>query len=756
MAQVMNLPPSNSESPSTAFEQLHPEVRRWIWDKGWTSLRDIQAAAINAVLSEPNDVLISAATAAGKTEAAFLPIISRLAETPGHGVRALYVGPLKALINDQFQRLEDLCERLEIPVTKWHGDASQALKRKVREKPEGIVLITPESLEALFVRRPESLPKMFGALEFVVIDELHVFLDSERGAQLASLLKRMDAETNCRPRRAGLSATIGDLGIAARWLRPDSPERVTRIESHTSPAPLQLQIRGVQEPSSRELEIEESEYTNAVPTVPTALESVAQHLFQTLRAKGNNLVFAGSRANTEALSDRLRVMCEEAAVPNEFFPHHGNLSRDMRETLEHRLKDSTLPTTAIATTTLELGIDVGSVESVAQVGAPASISSLRQRLGRSGRREGKAALMRIYAVESELTQHSSVFEQLRVETVQSIAAVRLLLARWIEPPSAPTLHLSTLLHQILSVILSRGGVPAQKAFEILGGPGPFAAVTQQLFVQLLRAMHDRDQKLIEQSPDGLLMLGALGERLTGSYDFYSVFVTYDEYQIASPDRTLGSLSVSNALGPEDFVIFAGQRWKVREVDDRAKKILVDPAPAGKVPKFDGEAAPLHDRLAAEIRSVYLDDDVPVYLDAAARTYLEEGRAAFRAFSLDKQSQLARDGRIYLFPWCGTRKLDTLRLCLRYCGFQVEQGRIALSLASKDGPDRLAAALHQLSAAPAPSDGIALLSETLRVAKYDYLLTDELLRAAFARDRVELSAISDLCRKVAIDLTVVTD
>src|ERR1700761_6959464 len=186
----MSLPPSKSESGGTRL--LDSRIERWIWDRGWQELRDIQEDAIRAVLETERDILISAATASGKTEAAFLPVLSRIAEHPYDGIRALYVGPLKALINDQFQRLEELCEQLEIPVTRWHGDAPAAAKKRARERPAGVLLITPESLEAIFMRRPEDLARMFAQTEFVVIDELHAFLDSERGIQLASQLKRLE------------------------------------------------------------------------------------------------------------------------------------------------------------------------------------------------------------------------------------------------------------------------------------------------------------------------------------------------------------------------------------------------------------------------------------------------------------------------------------------------------------------------------------------------------------------------------------
>jgi len=578
---------------------------------------------------------------------------------------------------------------------------------------------------------------MFQALAFVVIDELHAFLDSERGVQLASLLRRLDARTGRRARRIGLSATIGNLSLAAAWLNPGGPSAVHRIESHAISAPLQLQIRGAQEP------IDDENVPNAEQP-PQSSEQVAEHLFKIMRGKGNHLIFAGSRRNTEILSDKLRSMCAEAGVPNEFFPHHGNLSKETRESLESRLKEGVLPTTAVCTTTLELGIDIGSVESVAQVGAPASISSFRQRLGRSGRREGSASVVRIYVSEQKLDANSSLFSRLRVETVQAVAAVQLLLRRWVEPPQAGKLHFSTLLHQTLSVIAERGGVSAQAAFKLLGGTGPFVGTSPALFADLLRAMSSREDKLVEQAPDGTLMLGKLGERLTSNYDFYSVFVTYDEYTIVTESKTLGTLSVTNALGPGDYLIFGGQRWQVREIDDKSKRVLVDPAPAGRVPKFDGEAAPLHDELLAEMRKVYLSSDEPAFLNAAAKDYLAEGRNEFRSLELDKRSTALLNQRIHLLPWVGTQKLDTLRLALRYCGLQVEQSRIAVSVAADSGTI-LQGALQQLAVSAPSPDALALMSETLRSAKYDYLLSDELLRFQFSKNRLDFEALAAACK-----------
>jgi ATP-dependent Lhr-like helicase len=556
-----NLQASGSDQPFAAFERLHPEIRRWIYHKGWSELRDVQARAIDTILDKADDVVISAATAAGKTEAAFLPILTEIADDCSGGFRVMYVGPLKALINDQFYRLDDLCASLRVPVAKWHGDVSMSIKRRAREKPEGILLITPESLEALFMRRPERIAQMFSRLSFIIVDELHSFLSTERGVHLASLLKRLDRRLGRSPRRIGLSATIGDLTLAAEWLRPANPASVQIINVSGVQTDLRLQIRGITMPPRRipAPAAKKTPETAAEPPENVALLQISDHLYEVMRAKGNHLVFAARRRDVEILSDKLRSSCESQGVPNEFFPHHGSLSREFRETLESRLKEGSLPTTAIATSTLELGVDIGAIESVAQISPPRSISALRQRLGRSGRRAGKPAILRMYAIESELDGRSSLTDRLRAETVLGVATVALLLQRWIEPPSPLTQHLSTLLHQVLALIVERGGISPKDAYDLLSGPGPFASIDIETFKGLLRGMRATDPPLLEQAQDGTLMLGPLGERLTDSHEFFAVFKAPEEYRIVCNGRTLGSISIENAFGPGDYVIFSGRR-----------------------------------------------------------------------------------------------------------------------------------------------------------------------------------------------------
>ena len=734
----MNSPPSNSE-PIDPFLRLHSEIQRWIYDKDWNELRDIQARAIDAVLSGDRDLILAAATASGKTEAAFLPVLTAVADRTQPGFAILYVSPLKALINDQFRRLEDLCERLELPVTKWHGDASVAAKAKALKTPRGVVLITPESIEALFVRRGAETGRLFGNLAFIVIDEVHAFLGSDRGTHLASLLNRTEARAGRPIRKIGLSATIGDFSAAQAFLRPNTPDAVDVLEDKSGQAELRLQIRAVREPPVNPLKADTDDEAET-----TALSQVADHLFGVLRGS-NNLVFAPSRKLVETLADKLRARSDKNRLPNEFFPHHGSLSKRLREELEARLQSGNLPTTAVATTTLELGIDIGGVKSVAQIGAPASIASMRQRLGRSGRRAGEPSIFRIYVTERDERDGLDPFNALRPELVQAISAVHLLIAKWLEPADIGSADLSTLLHQIMAVIVEHGGIKAKPLFELLCGPGPFSRTTPDDFMRLLRNMAASEPPLIEQAPDGTLMLGPLGERLTDRYDFYAVFRTDEEYRIVTQGRTLGTIPIDQPLQPGDYLIFAGRRWLVASIDDRAKLITVEPAPAGRVPKFPpGEGPPLHDRLVAEMRAVYRDLGQPPYLDGVAAGLLVEGRAAYHDMALETKSILAVGDDLYLFLWRGTRARDAMAVALANADIRSHPHALGLLLPKCD-IDRFYETLEDLATEPPDLREIAENTETLIKRKYDPLISRDLLRDVLTRDWIDPESISAIAR-----------
>lgn len=719
---TMTLLPSSSDSSS--FDRLHPAIQAWIREQGWDELRDVQDKAIHIILDSKNDVLISASTAAGKTEAAFLPILTKVADMPKDGLSVLCVSPLKALINDQFRRLDILCERMEIDVVRWHGDAPQLAKARTLKAPSGVALITPESIEALFLRRPGDALRLFKNLRFIVIDELHAFLQGPRGLHLANLLARVETMAKVRPRRVGLSATIGDLAHAARWLRPAHPSLVDIIASDADTPELKLQIRGYVEPAGRdgldELEQDDGE--------PDALDRIADHAFNVLRGN-NNLVFGGSRRTVEALADRLRRRSESANVPNEFFPHHGSLAKSLREELELRLKDGNLPTTAVATTTLELGIDIGSVKSVAIIGAPRSLGSLRQRVGRSGRRRGTPAVLRIYVKEPFVAPDSDPLDRLRLTTVRAVAATRLLIDRFIEPArSEPALY-SVLIHQILSHIVERGGARADVLYPDLSGAGPFGSVSMQDFVLLLRSMATSETGLIEQAPDGTIMLGPNGERMTAGHDFYAVFQSNEEWRLVAAGRLLGSIPISNMLAKGGLVAFAGQRWRIIDVDDRSKVLSVELHRSAKLPRFDKlSIEPIHDRLAETMRSVLADTDMPSYVDHKALELLLEGRRAFVELGLADRPFVVSGKDTHIMTWRGSEKNDVLAILLRSAGLECEAHDVGVSVEDAT-PSEITAILSNTQRFPSP-DELAQFVLDLRSAKYDQFVPEELLRRAW--------------------------
>ena len=632
---MTTLPSSDSEAQS-AFDRLHPNIQQWIWNHGWGELRPAQVQAVPPILEGHTDVILSAATASGKTEAAFLPICSALAFEPSTspGIEVLYLSPLKALINDQFDRLEDLFEQIDVPVHRWHGDVSGAHKQQVLRNPSGLVLMTPESLEALFVHRGTQIRPTFDALRYIVIDELHAFLGTERGAQLQSLLNRLELAVRRRIPRIALSATLGDMSAAGEFLRPGRGHLVRSVIAEDDQHALALQLRGYvsSEP--------ESGHANPADDRETLTQrAIAQDLFRVLRGS-DNLVFANARRDVEIYTDRLTQLSEEAHVPNQFFAHHGSLGKDLREHVEARLKDHSMPITAVCTSTLELGIDIGDVDSIAQVGSPPSVASLRQRVGRSGRR-GEPSKLRMYAAEDEITPKTQPPDALHARMVQSIAMVDLLLTRWYEPPEMSDLHLSTLIQQVLSIIAQQGGATAAGLFSVTCKDGPFRT-TEAQFTQLLRKL-GTDQ-LLTQAADGTLLLGTIGERIVNHFSFYAAFTTPDEWRLLSDGRQLGTMPINSPLAPGLLLIFAGRRWSIVGVDTAHKVVDLVPAPGGKAPRFHSSPIPVHDHVRKEMLSIYRSGSVPSYLDQQAADLLTEGRQNFVRYQLDRRRLLDAEAR----------------------------------------------------------------------------------------------------------------
>ena len=738
---MMNSRPSSSEQ-STGFGRLAEPVRRWIWRKGWNSLRDIQERAILTLLHDDRDVIITAATAGGKTEAAFLPLLSLVLEHPGTGgFDLVYVGPLRALINDQFERLEDLCDRAQLPVYPWHGDISQGVKSRARKNPRGVLLITPESLEALFLLRGLEIPALFKDTRAVIIDELHALLDNERGVHLRSLLTRLELAVGRRIRRVGLSATLGEMTLAREYLRPEASEAVMLLESKSEGQELKVQIRGYlqQRQHSRSGEVDEEE--------PSAQRAVVGHLFSKLRGS-RNLIFAGSRQSVEWYADALREMSEKARLPAEFFPHHASLSREHRIDLEKRLKTHTA-TTAICTSTLELGVDIGDIACVAQIGAPFSVASLRQRLGRSGRRSGQPAVLRMYAIETAPSADSHPLDRLHLGLVRSIAMVELLIEGWCEPPAQQALHLSTLIHQILSVIAERGGVNAKRLYTTLCEQGPFRRVDSHLFARLLRQLGSPDVALIEQAPDGALLLGRRGERLVEHYNFYAAFQTPDEYRIVADRKPLGTLPIIMIMTPGMTIVFSGRRWRIVEIHDEDKVIEVTADRGGRPPPFGGDSGLIHDRVVEKMMEVLSGRDLPAYINENVTRLLEDARAEFRRLDVVRRPICKMGERSCLIAtWAGTVKTASLALVLRAMGYTAEAHDGFLNVYHAADVQSVEATLEEIARSPTvDADSVLSGKENYMTEKFHpYLSTDLLLEDATS-SRIDLGALPEVARRV---------
>lgn len=716
----MNSHPSNFEKADGGdFGRLHETIRRWVWSKGWTSLRDAQEQAIKPILAGDRDVIIAAATASGKTEATFLPILTQIANSGEESSLAIYISPLKALINDQWGRLDELCQELNISVTPWHGDASASRKQKFFNRPRGVLLITPESLESMFVRRGSAIPRIFAELSYLVVDELHAFIGSDRGKQMQSLLSRIEAAAGRRIPRIGLSATLGDMDAAKRFLRSESGS-VDLIESRASGQSLGVQVRGYIIPARIGGETE---------APPVAEEAVADHLYKVLSGS-NNLIFPNSRSKVEFYTDALRRRCEHDNRPVEYWPHHGSLARDIREETERALKDGSRPATAICTNTLELGIDIGAVKSVAQIGAGPSVASLRQRLGRSGRRAGERAVLRAYAIENELTSKSSTSDKLREGLVQSIAMINLLLKGWFEPPNSSSLNLSTLVQQTLSVIAERGGATAKQLYESLVLKGAFAGLSVSEFTDLLRGLAAKE--LISQDATGLLLLGPVGERMVASYDFFAAFASGDEWQIENAGRVMGTLPITSPVFVSMRIIFGGRRWSIESIDEQGKTIVVVADKGGIPPRFDGGSINVHQIVRAEMRRVLDRSDPVTFLDEAATRLLEEARSNYAKLGLANTQVLQMGDSFELITWSGDDSNDALVMLLRGLGLSDIGNEGLIVSVGKCSLDSLVDKLSDISTLE-EKDLVSLLDDVhnMQRGKWDWALPDGLLKKSFS-------------------------
>ncbi|MBP5268353.1 MAG: DEAD/DEAH box helicase, partial [Ruminococcus sp.] len=585
------------------FDCYAPFVQDFIYRNNWESLRAIQAAAGDVIFNTDDNLLLTASTASGKTEAAFFPILTLFSEDMPRSVGAIYIGPLKALINDQFSRLNDLCEDAGIPVWHWHGDVAQSHKARMMKNPSGILQITPESLEAMLIRRHSALVKLFGDLRFIVIDELHSLMRGDRGGQTLCLIERLCRQAGVNPRRIGLSATIGDPKAAGEFLSYGTGRRtsVPKIEAKGTKWRLSMEhfyISSVQasdgKPNQKALPVLEQ----ATDKAPENADPGMGYIFEHTRGK-KCLVFVNSREECEAVTTTLRSYCEAKHERDRFLIHHGNLSTSYRETAEAAMKDDDVQMTTITTATLELGIDIGRLERAFQIDAPFTVSSFLQRMGRTGRRDLPPEMW--FVIREDMPEPRTMLPStVPWKLLQGIALVQVYLEeRWVEPPRLERLPFSLLYHQTMSTLASCGELtPAQLAQRVLTLKY-FHRISPDDYKILLRHLIEIDH--IQRTDEGGLIVGLAGERIVNNFRFYAVFQENEEYTVRCESQELGTLVMPPPVGEK--IAIAGQVWIVTELDHKRHLVFCEPV-KGKVPAYFGDCpGDIHTKILTRMKKV---------------------------------------------------------------------------------------------------------------------------------------------------------
>lgn len=523
---------------------LSRPMREFVYKNKWPSLTKIQEASIKEFIGSEDNLILIAPTAAGKTEAAFLPAISE-ANDFDKGLRILYISPLIALINDQFKRVFDMCDDIGVSVTSWHGEANQTRKEKLLENPSGICLITPESLEAIFVNKSFEARKLFTGLDYIVVDEIHSFLTGNRGCQLRSLLKRILSYTNKNPRFIGLSATVGDLNydICKNFFKND---RDTKLIIDSSKNDLEATISYN----------EENDISD---------KTVDQIL--TFAREGSMLAFPNSRKLVEELAVELKKKARDEKIKTQIFSHHSSVSKNKRKEIEDFAKNRRGENLIIcATSTLELGIDIGSVHSICQYGSTNSVLSLAQRLGRSGRKTGKSVLHQIATNPWDLVQSLAtiiLFKEGRLDKI--------------DPIKAPY---DVFAHQILSTLLENNGLSI-KDYESLDKKLDFD-IDHEEFMDL--TAHMLENGFIEKLENEYIG-GVECEKLLKMGSFYNQFISTDTFHVYNEKGKIGEIEKSIDLKKGDGIYLGGLIWEVQSINLKAKKITVSKAEEGKAPDF---------------------------------------------------------------------------------------------------------------------------------------------------------------------------
>jgi ATP-dependent Lhr-like helicase len=605
----------------SVFGRFAPRLQEAIASRlGWTSLRPVQELAGAAILDGKNAVVL-APTAGGKTEAAMFPALSLLVEDQPEAVGAVYLAPIKALLNNQAERLGLYTEIVGLRRFLWHGDIESPARKTFVNEPSELLMTTPESLEVMLASTKVPTARLFRDLRIVVIDEIHALAGTDRGAHLMSVLERVADHSRHDVQRVGLSATVGNPDALLGWMRGTSTRDGIVIDPPSAPARRQIAVQ--------------------LDAEPTTLAARAAAL-----ATGKkSLFFSESRAMTESIADRMRDRGTDV------FVHHSSVSLAERRLAEERFAGGG-SAAIVCTSTLELGIDVGDLDNVFQFNAPGTVSSFLQRMGRTGRRENTIANTTFLCDNPEAV-------------LQAVALVELAREGWVESIPPQQRCWPVLVHQLLAFTLAAGGVPRDLAWDKLSRLPDLSGISRFEFDQTVDFMVLHDH-LFESS--GLLSMGEAAERKYGRKNFselYAVFSSPQYYRVIGPHGgDIGSLEqnfVDNLVEDMTSFLLGGRAWLTRAIDHKQRTVAVIPSPRGKQPSWGGfMPRMLGFEVCQRIKKLLCEPTEYAYLAEPAATALRLYREEFSALlARGNAIQVAEDGTRW-WTHAGGRINQTLR------------------------------------------------------------------------------------------------
>ncbi len=719
------------------YRRFPPFIREYIYKSGWQELRKTQLDAAKVILDSEKNLLVTSKTASGKTEAVLFPILTDLVEKPpAPGVAVLYIAPLKSLLNDQFLRLTEICDEAGFPVFHWHGDVSASEKERLLRTPSGLLQITPESLESMLLRRSNEIPRLFGGLRYIVLDEIHTLLGSDRGGQILCQIARLSHLLSADPRRIGLSATIGDPDSAAEWLSSGSRREAAVL----LPPKEKLHWRIGAEHFYTDRAVASESEVKASDAPPPMIDEGYLFLYDAAVSQ-KALVFSNSREETEYVTATLRQIAKKKNEPDIFYIHHGNLSAALREDAEAVMKSDEHPiAVTCATVTMELGIDIGRLTRVLQMGAPYTVASFLQRIGRSGRRGAPPEMLMVFREEEPLP-NAPLPELIPWELLRGIAILELYIKEhFIEPPQKKKCPYSLAFHQTLSLLASLGEMTPKRLAERLFALPPLSALPREDTRHLLLSMLEND--FLEMTEEGGLIVGLSGERLLNSFKFYAVFRDSEDFTVRSGSDEIGTITSPPPVG--DRFALAGRVWEVTELELARRLVYVKPVEGKMEVSWPGDTGEVHTRILEKMREILSSSESYPYLLPKAAKRLAAARRVAENTGMTRRALIPIGGQSYvLFPWLGTRAFRCVRRLLKqnakalsiadvessgacYIKFKAEKAAIRAL------PEKLCALLS----APLSGESLVGESEMPLFDKYDEYIPAALLRRAYAVDRLD--------------------